>query len=40
MDKAMEMMVELKFLELGLIPPSLDLKKSLESMTPEDSRKG
>ena len=39
MKSPIEIMVEMKFLELGLIPPSLDLKKSLESMSPEDSRK-
>ena len=29
--------VELRFLELGLVPPALDLKKALESMDLDES---
>ena len=31
--------VELRFLELGLVPPALDLKKALESMDARKSRR-
>jgi hypothetical protein len=32
-------MVELRFLELGLIPPEMDLKSSLRALDPDDARK-